>query len=213
MGQYFSFFPKVLYSLSETDDGVRIPNIATAITSRVKMNAALKNRIGVAYTYTVKDGETPEMLAHRVYGDPHKHWIILLFNNIVDPLYDWVMEATTFDKFIEKKYGSYEEALSTIIEYRITYSQYNQTTRNKFVETFNIDEETYNETPPLSVEFYYFDDDIIETTITTSILNGYTYEVDLNNSKRKIKIPDAEYIPQIMTEFENLMKVPEQVII
>ena len=34
--------------------------------------------------YDVKDGETPEMIAHKYYDDVELHWTIFLANNIVD---------------------------------------------------------------------------------------------------------------------------------
>jgi hypothetical protein len=33
----------------------------------------------------MRDTDTPEIIAHKLYGDPNKYWIILLANQILDP--------------------------------------------------------------------------------------------------------------------------------
>jgi len=57
----------------------------------------------------VKDGETPELLAHDFYGDANRHWIILLANDIIDPFYDWVLQDIHLSKYVTKKYGTGNE--------------------------------------------------------------------------------------------------------
>jgi hypothetical protein len=59
--------------------------------------------------YTVKDGDTPEILAEKVYGSPEAHWLILYANNIVDPQFDWPLNATNFNRFVVDKYRSMAE--------------------------------------------------------------------------------------------------------
>jgi len=40
-------------------------------------------------TYTIKTGETPDIVATKLYGDPSWYWLIMLFNNLTDPFTDW----------------------------------------------------------------------------------------------------------------------------
>ena len=39
--------------------------------------------------YTIKDGERPETLAEKIYGNQFYDWVILLTNNMVNAQYDW----------------------------------------------------------------------------------------------------------------------------
>jgi hypothetical protein len=54
--------------------------------------------------YLVKDGETPEEIAHRVYGSASLHWVLLLFNNIINPYFEWPLSQSDLDELIYKSY-------------------------------------------------------------------------------------------------------------
>ena len=56
----------------------------TDILSRVKLTANIKENLLEFDYYNVKDGETPEMIAHKYYDDPELHWTIFVANDIVD---------------------------------------------------------------------------------------------------------------------------------
>ena len=40
-------------------------------------------------SYTVKTGETPEVVSTKLYGSPDWYWLIMLFNDLTDPFRDW----------------------------------------------------------------------------------------------------------------------------
>ena len=54
--------------------------------------------------YKVKDGETPEEIANRVYGSPNLNWIILLFNNIKNPYFEWPLSQSQMEAQLYKAY-------------------------------------------------------------------------------------------------------------
>ena len=66
--------------------------------SKVKSNALIFD------TYDVKEGETPEMIADKLYNDPELHWVILLVNDITDRYHQWPMSTPQFLAFINDKY-------------------------------------------------------------------------------------------------------------
>ena len=51
---------------------------------RVAVRAKVKTNTLLFDTYEVKEGETPESIAHKLYGDTELHWIVLMMNNVVD---------------------------------------------------------------------------------------------------------------------------------
>ena len=71
-----------------------------------------------AYTeYVIRDGDTPDILANKIYGDSEAHWIILYANEILDPQFDWPMTTNVFNKYIADKYRSMaEDDLNTTLE-------------------------------------------------------------------------------------------------
>ena len=76
---YFSKFPKILYDLKQ--DGTS--KVVTDIFRRIKVREKIKDNISLLDKYDVGEGETPETVAFKVYGDSNYFWIICLMNNVV----------------------------------------------------------------------------------------------------------------------------------
>jgi hypothetical protein len=75
------------------------------------------NNASAYYLYEIQDGETPDILAERVYGDPGANWMIIYANNILDPQWEWPLDDNTFKDYITDKYGSLSNAATTIHHY------------------------------------------------------------------------------------------------
>ena len=112
--RYFQPFPKLLYSTSlGTKNFKLVPNII----AKTKFLNGIKENTDLYYRYSVKDGETAEHISQKIYGSPHKHWIVLISNDIVDPQYDWVMDTRSFNRYINQKYSSYTFSLDNPTNY------------------------------------------------------------------------------------------------
>ena len=101
MAKYFNQFPKTVYATEKTPVGV---DSVTNIISRFSFQNELKENIASFYKYQIKDSDTPEIIAHKYYGDSERHWIVLMFNDIVDPQFDWPMPYSTFINYVDSKY-------------------------------------------------------------------------------------------------------------
>jgi hypothetical protein len=55
--------------------------------------------------YDVQEGETPETIAYKWFGDTEFHWVILMTNNITDRYYQWPLSQPQFQVHLEDKYG------------------------------------------------------------------------------------------------------------
>ena len=97
---YFQMFPDTLYDAKGNGNYTVMKDILT----RVKLVASKKENILNFDYYNVQDGETPEMIAHKYYGDVNLHWTILVANDIVDYYNDWPMSVQKFEKFVFDKY-------------------------------------------------------------------------------------------------------------
>jgi len=92
--------------------------VAVNITQRsVVLNSVYSNP-SLYYLYNIKPHERPDTIADEYYQDQYMSWILYLTNKMVDPYYDWNLDQDTFDAFIIKKYGSYENASSKIKYFR-----------------------------------------------------------------------------------------------
>lgn len=81
------------------------------ITRRCYFTEDVKTDPRVYTDYRIENGETAIILADRLYDDPNLHWIILLFNDIYDVSSQWPLDQVSFDRFMERKYGSDRYAL------------------------------------------------------------------------------------------------------
>ena len=76
------------------------------LTFKFNFNDTFVNNSVVYYDYIVPEGETPEILADKFYNSSERHWIILMLNNIVNPLMDWPMSYFSLNKYINSKYSA-----------------------------------------------------------------------------------------------------------
>ena len=89
---YFRNFPLIPY---DSEGNLKFKTV-TNLLRRVGMRTKLKTNTLLYDTYSVKEGETPEMIAHKLYGDPELHWIILLINEVTDRYHQWPMSLPQF---------------------------------------------------------------------------------------------------------------------
>lgn len=99
---YFSNFPKIYYEFDIGKDVILKP--ITDITANVRMRKEILNNITVYDLYDIQDGETPEVLADKIYGSSQYHWIIMLANDRYDYIRDWPMQSDVLENYIMSKY-------------------------------------------------------------------------------------------------------------
>lgn len=110
---YFSKFPLLRYTYLEKNKTLR-QKLATNILKRVGFTELSKKDKDHFITYEVKEGEKPEVIADKLYGDPEYHWLVILFNDVVNPFKDWPLSSYDIDQYVEKKYNGYSLFLSDI---------------------------------------------------------------------------------------------------
>ena len=169
---YFENFPLTIYD-SVGDGNYKL---VTNLLKRVTIRSQIKSNTALYDTYDVKEGETPEMIAHKLYDDPELHWVILLLSNITDRYHQWPMNNNQFLAYLKDKYDDVDAT------HHYEISQVSGDTSIK------IDIGTGNTDYP-----------------TASIVTNAEHEEDLQNKIRKIKLLDPSYVEDFVTEFEELM--------
>lgn len=203
---YFEKFPLYFYGLS-TNKSQR-PKIVTNVLARAKMIDSIRDASYVYYTYSIQDGDTPEILASKYYDNPNRHWIILYANDIVDPVYDWPLSTRDFANFIDAKYGSYANASTGIHHYEKVITKTDSLTQTVTINKHELDYNTYSNLAASTTETINFTNGNVVTIVTTkAAVTYYDYENDLNESKRDIKIIDKSYVAQIENELTALLAV------
>ena len=100
---YFSNFPKIVYDF-DLSTGTDY-KIVTDITRNVRFRKQILENISLYDYYDIAEGETPEMVAEKIYGTPYYHWVIMLANQRYDYVNDFPLSQLELDAHIDKKYG------------------------------------------------------------------------------------------------------------
>jgi len=177
---YFDTFPVIIY------DSVGQGNYkdVTNLLRRVAMRSKVKSNALIFDTYDVKEGETPEMIADKLYDDPQLHWIVLLLNDITDRYHQWPMSTPQFLAFINDKYDNVDD----VHHYTIAQSSGDTDTK---IEVYK------------NSALYTGDSDFYASASTVT---NFEYEENQQDEKRKIRLLDPKYINQFVTEFKSIMK-------
>ena len=82
----------------------------TDISRNIRFRKELLANITSYDAYDIVDGETPEIIAEKIYGNPQYHWIVMLANDIYDyralPLTQLQLE-----RYVSDKYGDQADAI------------------------------------------------------------------------------------------------------
>ena len=100
---YFKNFDKIYYDFEIT--GKHQLHIVTDITKNLRFKKEILSNITVYDEYDIRDGETPEIIAEKIYGNPNYHWIIMLVNERYDYLNDFPLSTYNLEQHITQKYG------------------------------------------------------------------------------------------------------------
>jgi hypothetical protein len=220
MANYFNFFPKISYTLEDKKD---VLTSVTNIIARFGFEESLKDNSAAFYKYDIKDSDTPETIAYKFYNNAEKHWVVLLFNNVIDPQWDWPLNDRRLTDYIDEKYSTAEYAdtantsvsglswaknVSNVKSYYkvITTTTFEKTT----IEKLEVDSVTYANNIIMengTNQNYQLDDgSSINIKITKETKSYYQYEVELNEQRRSIKLLKPEFIPVIEKEFKRVIK-------
>jgi hypothetical protein len=124
---FFGFFPTIDYDINNVMAATTGPHeTITDIFFRIGFIKKVLDNIAAYYVYDIQDGDTPEILAERFYGDRGTGWMIMYANGMTDGQFNWPLPYEAFNKMIIDKYGSVEEAQSSIHHSEMTITRSNQ---------------------------------------------------------------------------------------
>lgn len=176
---YFSQFPLMAYDMAGNKQYKLLPDILR----RVKLRSGLRSGAFLFDNYDVKDGEKPEDIAFKWFGDPEYHWVILMTNNITDRYYQWPLTQPQFQEHLKDKYGAGNE--DAVHHYEITQTSGPTSSRDySHMVECNSDEDN------------------------PSIISNRDYEQRKQDEYRQIRLLDKRYLRTFVNEFESLIKGP-----
>ena len=152
------------------------------ILRRVKQRNAIKSGQFIFDTYDVKNGEKPEDIAYKWFGDAQLHWVILMTNDVTDRYYQWPMNDAQFEEFIADKYSNPD----AVHHYEITKSSGRTTGQgpNDYSHLVEVNSDTDN---------------------AISISNR-EYEERVQDKNRSIRLLNQRFLSDFLEEFDKLIK-------
>ena len=155
-------------------DGSESSKLMTNIMKRVRVRANMAKEFALLDPYDIQDGETPEILADRHHGSPYYHWVIMLMNGIRDPQHDWPKSTRQMQMYLQGKYGSAENQ-NAVHHYEAPQSSGDTSIRMEVLSDY-----------PGAIE-----------------ISNYTYEHNVNESKRSIDLLRNNFLGPFIAEFER----------
>lgn len=244
---YFEKFPKIYYDFPQDATSTTL-QILTDITTNVRFRKQILENITLYDEYDIQEGETPEMIAEKVYGNAELHWVIMLANQKYNYLDDFPMTSAELYEHCVSTYG--QDNLQVVHHYE----------QNGIVVSPNATLKVPADVAPLlKVHDFILDDprgsvrvesvDVGTNTVTVmvtygtlgpgrlvnvkgfrdnvyvdvmnfiipelnnafsiaddvNVIDNYTYETNINESKRRIKLISSKLIDQIVREFQDIL--------
>ena len=179
MTKYFNEFPRIQYNLSG-NNGTTVD--VTDIFRRVKARSKIQDNVTLFDKYDVIEGEKPEDVAYKAYGDADYFWVVTLVNNIINRYYDWPLDEYNFQQYVADKYANPDG----IHHYEITQSSGKQTGDGPADYSHKL--EVNSDEPG------------------AQSVSNIEYERRIQYQKRQIKLLSPKYLGAFENEFVNLIR-------
>lgn len=214
MAKYFNYFPKTFYTSNNNATGI---DTVTNLISRFGFEQKLKENALVFYEYNIQESDTPEIIASKYYDNPERHWIVLLFNDIIDPQYDWPLQYNTLINFIDDKYTANGSANATP-QTGLAWAQSSNNVKSYFkivtrtsstdslIEKIQVDANTYANVTVSTTSYTLQDGTTVSEAVTKEKQTYYDYEIEENEKKRTINLLKKEFVPEVEKEFKRIIK-------
>ena len=176
---YFSRFPLFAYDIKNDNNYKLLPDILR----RVKLRATIKSGGMLFDKYDVKEGEKPEDVAYKWFGDAELHWVILMTNNITDRYYEWPMNQVQFAEFLTDKYGAGNE--DAIHHYEVTQDSGRTTSKGPSDYSHKVE--------------------VNSDTDNASSISNREYEEREQDKKRQIQLLEKSLVGDFIAEFDRLI--------
>ena len=195
---YFSQFPVIVYDSVGNNDY----KVVTHLLKRVALGSKAKAVSSLFDTHDVRNGETPEMIAHKLYGDAEYHWVVLLVNNITARYHQWPMNNRQFFAHLEDTYGDLDgldtsDANNPIYRYGVDATHH-----------YEIYQSSGDTTVKINIGLTNVDADGDTISDAVKITNS-EYEETKQDELRNIRLLDPEYLEQFVEDFGRLVRDTE----
>ncbi len=213
---YFREIPDVVYQspllrkLTSTES-----ILAKNLFRKVKFLNHVKNNVSMFNKYHIRDGDRPETVAQKLYGNSALDFVVVLTAGINNILNEWPLDNKNLYNFTEDKYGI--ENLNSLHHYETSEIR-DQDNRLIQPAGLNVDqyytiegptrrfgEVSWKSIKPTGVESLNGNTLSVSDGIAVAVSN-YRYETIENDKKRSIDVLRSSYLQQFLDDFRRIMR-------
>ena len=182
--------PELLYNFSSKPldpDFLYVKNI----WRRAQVLTEYKSRVTMFTEDTVKDGEKPEDIATRLYGNPFYNWTILVINDVTDYYKQWPKSVVQLQEYINTKYTNGQAT-----KHHVT-TEVKDASGNIIVPAGKV--------VPSTFQVAYYDG---STTVTANPVVSVTnaqYETEENSKLQSIQVVKPELIEDFVDAYYSIL--------
>ena len=206
---YFNTLPKVL-TTDYKNNGI----VLTNLLARVDVKESLLRNPLLFYSYDIQEGDTPDIVAAKYYGDPYRYWLVLFSNQLLDPQWDWPLTSQQLELSLKDKYASdaannslsvYDYINGSVYEYTKTITTIDSLTGTQTVNVVPVSGDVANSTITGTTTQTFSSGASVTQTVTVQAVSIYQYEVQQNEAKRNINLINSIYASSVESQLKSLM--------
>lgn len=170
---YFYKFPVVDYNWY----GIDRPTLD--FIHRWAFRKNIKNNVAAYSKWIVRDEDTIFSIADRIYNSQHYYWIIMMMNDMIDPIFDWPLEEKDLLPYVKSIYGG----------------------GDAFNDPHHIEADASDDINALP------EGTIVSESypLPKKIISNFEYEAKINEEKRAIKLLLPEYLETVLREKDEIL--------
>ena len=109
---FFRKYPRIDYQIDGNGSVISLTDISRAVAIN---SMTLPDDVSAYTYYEIQNGERPDVVSHKLYGDVQYHWTFFILNPLLKDgyAYSWPLPMAILSEMIEDEYGKYS-AISTI---------------------------------------------------------------------------------------------------
>ena len=182
--------PELLYNFSSKPldpDFLYVKNL----WRRAQVLTEYKARVTMFTEDTVKDGEKPEDIATRLYGNPFYNWTVLVINDVTDYYKQWPKSVVQLQEYINTKYTNGQAT-----KHHVT-TEVKDASGNIIVPAGKV--------VPSTFQVAYYDG---STTVTANPVVSVTnaqYETEENSKLQSIQVVKPELIEDFVDAYYSIL--------
>ena len=177
----FNYIPDVKYDVKPVQYPFTQSDFITAknFFRRFELNPDVYNYALYYTKYAVLDGERIDNVAQKFYNRSSYDWIIVITNNIINPLTDWPMSDNRLERYVKSKYDNIDD----IHHYEI-----------------------YQDSGDTTVTIELPNDPATTIPVDATAITNAEYEEAELEKKRRIRLIRPQFVDQLKEEFRKSIR-------